>query len=302
MKYLSCVEGKGGIYAKCVAASIANDIPIYTLETRSSKFIDAEFCKHRMLSSNSSSSRAIPTKRILDMVKNDPYIPFSWRKNERGMQGYEEFSDDDIFLLNDNWLDAKYEAILYAEILAEKGVHKQTVNRLLEPFLFQNKVVTGTEWDNFFRLRLASDAQPEIYELATCMKLAIDQATPTELEPGEWHLPYWNGEYELENTQENIEINPKIPIKCSAARCARTSYMTHDKKDPSKEKDVDLYDFLLKSIHLTPFEHQATPMKRTRFNSEWENGVTHVSKDKRFWSGNFHEWIQYRQLINEWNG
>ena len=83
MKYLSEVYGKGGIYAKVVAASIANDIPIYTLETKAPKFIDAEFEKHRMLSSNSSSSRAIPFKNL-----DEVYFPFDVRENQKGMQGY----------------------------------------------------------------------------------------------------------------------------------------------------------------------------------------------------------------------
>ena len=32
-------------------------------------------------------------------------------------------------------------------------------------------------------------------------------------------------------------------------------------------------------------------------SSLWENGVTHVSKDGRYWSGNLQGYIQYRQLI-----
>jgi hypothetical protein len=39
------------------------------------RYILAEFNTHRMFSRNSASSRAIPFKKMIDMVKNDPFIP-----------------------------------------------------------------------------------------------------------------------------------------------------------------------------------------------------------------------------------
>ena len=53
-------QGKGGIYAKMVAHSIANAIPIMTMELQYPRFIHSEFMTHRMFSRNASSSRAIP--------------------------------------------------------------------------------------------------------------------------------------------------------------------------------------------------------------------------------------------------
>jgi hypothetical protein len=62
----------------------------------------------------------------------------------------------------------------------------------------------------------------------------------------------------------------------------------------------------------SPTEHQAMAMQHPRptglkksggkfspvFDSSlWEDGVTHVSKDGKYWSGNFSGWIQHRQLI-----
>lgn len=40
MAYLTEISGKGGIHAKCVMASIANDVPLYTVETYTPKLID----------------------------------------------------------------------------------------------------------------------------------------------------------------------------------------------------------------------------------------------------------------------
>lgn len=61
------------------------------------------------------------------------------------------------------WLTARDEAVIYAETLLDLGLHKQIANRLLEPFMWAEVVVTATEWDNFFKLRLAHDSQPETF-------------------------------------------------------------------------------------------------------------------------------------------
>lgn len=296
--YLSEVYGEGGIYAKVVAASSfeGSDIPIYTLETRAPKFIDAEFEKHRMLSSNSSSSRAIPFKNLDEL-----YIPISLRKKEKGMQGYSEHS-----LLSNTYKAFKRDTtILYKTIfdllndLYSEKVHKQHLNRYIEAWMFQKKVVTATEWDNFFKLRLAPDAQPEIQELARCMKKALDlvKGKETKLVSTAWHTPYVDVYGKDANSFNGFEDETTALVACSAARCARVSFMTHDNENPNVLKDLDLALFLKAAGHLTPFEHQATPMKFVfASTNNWEEGITHMDKKQTFWSANFKGWIQNRQL------
>ena len=71
----------GMISAKVIAASSAKDREsLYTVETVSPKFLDAQIEKHRMLSSSSSSSRAVPAWKVLQQVNEDPFIPTSWRE------------------------------------------------------------------------------------------------------------------------------------------------------------------------------------------------------------------------------
>ena len=55
------------------------------------------------------------------------------------------------------------------------GIHKQHINRILEPFQYINVIVTATDWDNFLNLRLASDAQPEMQDLARAIKGEMDK-------------------------------------------------------------------------------------------------------------------------------
>lgn len=293
--YISEVYGRGGIYAKVVEASEANSVKLWTIETRAPKFIDAEFSKHRMLSSNSSSSRAMP------FVDQEKYLPFDLRAKQSGMQGYEYVPYD----IGENFktLVSDIGTMIFEDLSEyESHIHKQHLNRYLEPWAFQKKVVTGTEWDNFFKLRLAKDAQPEVQELARCIKEAMSKVNYIRhLLPGQWHLPYiQNGEiFPVEKADASSFEAVK---KCSVARCARVSFMNHDSTNPSVKKDLKLFDFLLKSKHLTPFEHQLTPMRGLDYPdssdpNKWEPGVSHLDKHYQLWSGNMKGWIQYRKLI-----
>ena len=73
-------------------------------------------------------------------------------------------------------------------------------------------------------------------------------------------------------------------LKASSARCARVSYLTHDFKSPSLDKDADLFDKLVGSdpMHASPIEHQAT-----------------YAVDKSMISGNFKGFHQFRQMYDK---
>jgi len=132
------------------------------------RIILAELNTHRMLSKNSASSRAIPFKKMLKSVKENPFIPIAWQKDHKGMQGGEYIIDKaKIDIRRKNWLRGLDRMILTAEglhanIMADggitididgEGVTKQLCNRLLEPFMWHTVIVTATEWENFFALR-----------------------------------------------------------------------------------------------------------------------------------------------------
>ena len=44
------------------------------------RIILAEVNTHRMLSKNTSSSRAIPFNKMVEAVQNNPFIPIAWQK------------------------------------------------------------------------------------------------------------------------------------------------------------------------------------------------------------------------------
>ena len=117
----------------------------------------SEINTHRMLSKNTSSSRAIPFNKMVEAIKNDPFIPIAWQKEHKGMQG-SEYITEDVYIKEAiaNWLASRDNAIKQAEYLNKTcQVTKQLCNRLLEPFMWTTMLITGSKegWDNFFNLR-----------------------------------------------------------------------------------------------------------------------------------------------------
>src|SRR5947209_6784210 len=88
------------------------------------------------------------------------------------------------------WVAAAVGAEGWARRLAELGVHRQTANRLMEPFTYTVTVATATDWPWWFRLRCAGNAQPETQALARMMLAAYAASTPVVRQPGGWHLPF----------------------------------------------------------------------------------------------------------------
>lgn len=266
------------ISAKIIADSVSpNGARLTTMQLRYPRFIHAEFMTHRVFSRNASSSRAIPFERLVEDVMKDTAMPIEWGKNQKGMQAGESLSDAQIENAKHRWGVARDVAVSQARALHSLGLHKQIVNRILEPFSHINVLVTATDWDNFFHLRRHPDAQPEIHELADKMFEAMEDSIPYVLEEGEWHLPYvtCDERASMEHTLEDL-------IKTSVARCARVSYLTHDGRTTTLEEDIALYARLVGGdvIHASPAEHVASAL---------------VNPYER--SGNFCGFLQYRKTL-----
>ena len=128
---------------------------ITTYKVTYPRIIHAEMCRHRTLSRNSASSRAIPFKKMVQMVEEDPFIPIAWQKDHKGMQGKEYiFNPEEIEQCEAEWMNTLSHSLEYAKRLNyHYSVTKQLCNRLLEPFMWHTELITGTEWENFFELR-----------------------------------------------------------------------------------------------------------------------------------------------------
>lgn len=266
------------IEAKIICDSISpNGVRLTSFQLKYPRFILAEVNTHRVFSRCSASSRAIPVKRMILDVLEDPVIPEFFGKNQSGMQAKVELDGFYLKLAKFMWRFARYPSCIMAYLLSKIGLHKQITNRLIEPWMWARTIITSTEWENFFELRIHPDAQPEIFVLASKMLEEYKKSNPKELKYGEWHLPYIS-----KDELNNIPISDLI--KMSAARCARVSYLNHDGKTPDMEKDLRLYEDLVGSrpIHASPIEHQATPIHSLQFEKNFVGWHQHRSDVEKF--------------------
>lgn len=250
--------------ATVIEDSICNGHRLLSVECVYPRIIHAEVLRHKDFSNSVSSSRATPVDRI---IADCTYVPSHFYRNQRGMVGGEEITGKALARVQDNWVYAREAAVTSAMHLANLGVHKQHVNRLLEPFSFVRHLITATEWDRFFTQRLAKDADPVIRTLAGCVRDSMALSTPVERSA---HLPYLTAE-------ERKTISYEYTMQVSAARCARLSYLKHDGTPTSMDEDLALFERLKTDGHWSPMEHPA------------------VSRDGKF--ANLNGWRSLRNVL-----
>jgi thymidylate synthase ThyX len=248
----------------------AYGIRLTTFEVTFPRIILSEFNTHRVFSRNSSSSRAIPVEKMIGRVMSDPFIPFYWGQNQKGMSASTTIEHSGE--AEKVWLETRDLVVGKVKELLELGVHKQITNRLLEPWMWQTVIVSATSWQNFFGLRTDVGAQPEIQKIAGMMRDEYTSHAPKLLQLGDWHLPLMADIEELRKKYNDLDLR-----KICAGRCCRVSYLTHNGvRDP--EEDIRLCDQLMQNRHWSPTEHCAENMGDVKYY------------------GNFVGWKQFRKF------
>jgi thymidylate synthase ThyX len=234
-----------------------------TIEAKYPRVVHAELMTHRVFSRNAASSRAIPVSKMIEEVRNDPYIPRAFGLKQKGMQPKKFVTDGEMYQVYKSWWVASMQnALRQAEAGADLGLHKQIVNRILEPYQYMTTIVSATDWDNFIKLRTETDdngnpmADIPIYDLALQIKTALDTHQPTFMDYGQWHIPFAGGE-------GWDELSATDQLRVAVARCARVSYKTHS-GETDVNKDLALYKSLSENSHLSPMEHVATTTEDLR--------------------------------------
>lgn len=231
--------GKGGIRAAVISRSVSavSGKEIVTFLIDFPRFILPEFNTHRALSKNGASSRAIPIAKSIKTIESNPFTPIHFGQNKSGMTADTEVDEHSKKHAQDVWSTARKQASVIAEDLHRFGIHKQVTNRVLEPFSYMRMVVTATEWDNFFWLRLHEDADPHINELARVMLFALQESVPTALQHGDYHVPFFGNGCWTPEIEARYGVTAKDAIEHSMSCCAQTSYR---KLDMSAEKTADI--------------------------------------------------------------
>lgn len=219
---------------------------LITMQMTYPRFVHAEHLRHRMFSFNVASSRAIPVEKIIQQVEESPVIPIHWGAAQKGMQASQEI-DVEQQAAAETWvLNIRNDAVSAAKYLLALGLHKQVINRYLEPWMWCTVICTGNigAWNNFWALRCHPDAEPHIRKIAEMTRDAADASTPRQ---GGYHVPL---------VGEHKEWHHDAAV--SAGRCARVSYLTHEGRI-DEDADIALHDRLIASKHFSPTEHQAVP-------------------------------------------
>lgn len=262
------------------------------------RYLLAEVNTHRAFSRNSASSRAIPFKKMVKSVMDNPYVPQKWMKDHPGMQGVEYLEESDEHWCKETWLAARDYAVQQATILNERyGATKQIANRLLEAYMWHTALITATDFENFFFLRANDAAEVNFQRLAFMMLESMNNSIPKELQPGQWHIPFEEKATEAINKTAPHLLTPQygradLVVKVATAMCARTSYTVVGAEDKPIDvaADVALAERLSTSGHWSPFEHIACAMNDLEYNSLYTTT----------YSGNFKGFVQYRkQFSNE---
>jgi hypothetical protein len=227
------------------------------------------------------------------------------------MQASEQLSELERENAVKDWLGARDSAVEWAKSMVRRNVHKQVVNRILEPWMWITVIISGTEWNNFWALRDHAMAEPHFQQLARLMRSAMRGSQPLHLFAEEWHMPLILGDDigEVWTAVKDRRLNPEIinPLlgmytrevfasktdqwlandvlcRVSVARCARVSYLTHDGKR-DLIKDLELHSMLMvqEPLHASPAEHVA------------------MALDAPEPSGNFRGFKQWRKFFSNEN-
>lgn len=256
------------------------------------RFVHAELMTHRVFSRNAASSRAVPVDKMLARIEANPARPIIWASNQPGMQSGAEIDLEGQSEAKKVWLEGLQQALETARKLQALGLHKSIVNRVCEPWLVYQVVVSSTEWKGWFAQRNHSAALPEIHELARIMwaKYSNPQFDPVYRsrktafggEVDLWHLPFVPDSMRY---ADGFTIHQLKLI--STARSARVSYFLHDGITTDPYQDIELANKLIDSDpgHWSPLEHPA------------------IALDEPKRVGNFVGWRQYRkEFAKESNG
>lgn len=313
------------VHEKSVLEGLPEDFParLSTIIARFPRCILSEVNTHRVFSRNSASSRARSVKTTIAQVVEDPYIPL-FTKNQKGMSGKflsesdrkkavfewleardraveselrlllgsiipENLSASEVTKDYAKWVDVYYDTVYNADEpdVRAPSVHKQNANRLIEPFMWHEAIITSSFWSNFENLRTDfAHAQPEIYALAVLIVRALQLSKPKD----RWiHAPFI-AESDIPALGASFNDLREI-LLLSATECAQVSY-----KDKSRSKvstaSTKLGERLLEDGHFSPFEHIA--LSREGYSN---------TKDLPEYSSSLisnldTSWVQFRKILS----
>lgn len=215
------------------------------------------------------SSRAISLDRMIQMIVEDPVEPPRWQYNQAGMQPAEDLSELDRARCQLYWETAKErcleQALQMMQLSNGRSLHKQWISIILIPFMWVTELRTATDFANYYALRAHGAARWECQLVAKAQLKAHVASTPMERVH---HLPFIKEE-QWQGLDDGF-ISLEDLYRQSTAMCARTSYQTHEGRQPCLPDDLALFNKLMGGHpkHVSPAENVLTARKETQY---WGN-------------------------------
>lgn len=128
---------------------------IITYKLTFPRIILSEVNTYKMMEKNTSSSRAIPFEKMVEVVEKEPFLPLAWQLQHRGMQGTEYLTDPELIEYKNNaWLRARNEAVFFAKTVVG-GIRNTEEQRVSEGhFDFSDKFIPNTSLSKNYGNRL----------------------------------------------------------------------------------------------------------------------------------------------------
>jgi hypothetical protein len=185
---------------------------LYTFVLTYPRNLLAEMNTHRAFSRNTASSRAVPSKKYRAAVLSNPFTPLKIGAQQKGMQAGQELSGWRRRAVEAIWNAARYPNVLASYLIEKLGAHKQVGNRLLEPWVWVEQIVSTTDLKNFFALRDHWMAEPHFQMLAKQMHEQVDRvnnllrfANEHGRMPNPMHFQYW-----IPSLGESVEFETTV--------------------------------------------------------------------------------------------
>lgn len=288
--------------AEVIADSIWDGVRLTSMRVTLPNIIHKHLLRHRLFSEEDGdtdasfsfeSQRAAPVKKHTNRTEADPFVPLTWRANDKGMS-----PSDYLDAETSEWMREKHYEILEfvaarVREMEARNLHKEQANRYLEPFQWTTCIITSTNWENFFNQRIHPAAQEEMRILGRAMRKALDESEPVEREI---HVPFESDIIAAYRRANGVgPMDEKIVIQ-SVARCARVSY-GRELEEKTYEEDVNLVVRLLKAGHASPFEHVGIVMPETAL--PYKQVAAALRRADHL--GNFeYPWSQLRHHVKEY--
>lgn len=211
------------IEAKIIADSISEEgNRLQTMQLYYPRVIHSQVLTHRAFSRNASSSRAIPTSKLISLATDDMYEPVRYGKNQGGMQASDEcLVEADLDEARSIWYDMADYCAQGVKRLNELKLHKQWANRPLEWFSHISVVVSATEWRNFYDLRCHASPSQRL----TSWRMPC--STPVE------RRPHATSPTEGGTSPTSVRMRSTTMVATPSSRCrrpgVRVSHTSHTK-------------------------------------------------------------------------